>query len=801
MKSFNVRTGLIHPMIKRIQDETGRRSSPVTALLTLLLVGWVLWLPQSAHAQIDESDLLDPDVAFAIQGEAEAADRVRITWTVADGYYMYRHALGFSSETEGVSLGEAEIPVGEQKVDEFFGEVETYRQTLSVVLPLEFAGDAPTAVTIQARSQGCADLGVCYPPHRQSVTIELPAAGTAPAAGSSATAAGNPLRDLLAGGNGSSVIAPPQQDEALSPEAAFTYEAIELNAGTVLVRFTPETGYYLYRDQFEFRVTDPAGFTVRQVELPPGEIKDDPEFGNVQVYFEQVEIPVRLSRPQGPATEISLTANFQGCRDGDICYPPMERTVQLTLPEAAAAIGDNRAATASAAEAGQSSAADAGTTDRSAPVTEQDRLARLLVENPVLAFFGFFVAGLLLAFTPCVFPMVPILTGIIAGQGDNITTGKAFRLSLVYVLAMAVTYTVAGVLAGLFGQNLQALFQNPWIISAFAVLFVLLALAMFGFYELQLPNRFQSKLNEMSNRQSGGNYLGVAVMGLLSALIVGPCVAPALAAALIVIGGSGDALLGGTALFFLAMGMGVPLLIFGASAGKLLPKAGPWMDAVKAAFGIGLLALAIWMLGRILPGGVIMLLWGVLAIASGVYLGALTRLPDGVSGWRRLWQSLGVVLLVLGIAELLGAAAGGDDWTEPLAPFTGGGSALVAADSHGFELIKTEADLEQALAANAGRTVMLDFYADWCVECKRMEKNTFPDPAVQTALKDTLWLQADVTAFDAADQALVKRFGLIGPPAILFFDEQGEEIRRWRMIGYMGPEEFASHVNNTFAQR
>jgi thiol:disulfide interchange protein DsbD len=359
------------------------------------------------------------------------------------------------------------------------------------------------------------------------------------------------------------------------------------------------------------------------------------------------------------------------------------------------------------------------------------------------------------------------------------------------------------VLAGLFGQNLQAVFQNPWIISGFVAVFILLAFSMFGFYELQVPGRLQSRLAEASNRQRGGELWGVAVMGFLSALIVGPCVAPPLMAALIVIGSSGDAVLGGAALFALSMGMGLPLILFGVSAGKLVPRAGPWMDAVKAVFGVGLLALAIWMLERILPGSLIMLLWGVLAIGCGVYLGALERVEPGASGWRRLWKSLGLVLLLLGALEIVGAAAGGDYWLRPLEGLraTSGGHTEAAEAHPGFARIKSLEDLDRALEAARGSGAMLDFYADWCVECVRMERNTFPDSGVQALLSELRPLQADVTAHDETDQALMKAFGIIGPPAILFFDRNGDEMKAYRLVGYFDPEAFSTHLQRVLDAR
>ncbi len=753
----------------------------IPALLTA--VAGLLMAPTLPAIEFDQ--VRDFGEVFVISGSAPGRDRIEVRWDIEDGYYLYNNKfLRFRSGTEGVVLGEPQIPQGDLSFDELLEEeVEKYRDEVTVTVPLASVPPGVDAVQLNVRSQGCLEDELCYPPSLQVLLVSLPPESGLDSLLSGITA--EPLADTAA------MDPVPSQDRpALPPEQAFIYESIGLNADFALVRFTAQPGYYLYRDQFEFRVVDASGFAVAEVELPPGVTKDDPEFGPVPVYYGEVEIPVRFSRPAGPAGPVSLEADFQGCRDGDICYPPMSRTARFEMPASDTAVG------------GEDPVRDA-VRSAAAPVSEQDQLARLLTSNPARAIAAFFVAGLLLAFTPCVFPMVPILSGIIVGQGDRLTTPRAFWLSLVYVLAMAVTYTVAGVLAGLFGQNLQAVFQNPWILSGFVLVFILLALSMFGFYELQLPGRLQTRLAEASNRQQGGQLWGVAVMGFLSALIVGPCVAPPLMAALIVIGSSGDAVLGGSALFALSMGMGTPLIAFGVSAGKLLPRAGAWMDAVKAVFGVGLLALAIWMLERILPGGIIMLLWGALAIACGVYLGALERIEPGASGWRRLWKSLGVLLLILGILEIIGAAAGGDDWTRPL---HGVRSAAVQGSPEAqieFRRIKSLDDLEQAVAQSnaSGRGAMLDFYADWCVECIRMERNTFPEPGVQALLAQLQPLKADVTANDDVDQSLMREFGIIGPPAILFFDREGREMRDWRLVGYFDPEEFSAHLRGVLEAR
>jgi len=726
---------------------------------------------------------------FKISAIAKSRDRIDVSWKIAEGYYLYNNKfLTFSSDTLGVELGHPEIPEGERKFDDLLGEeVVKYHDNLTVGLPLASIPSGVDLVSLKVRSQGCLENVLCYPPTEQLLIVNLPAS-----ASSSSSLNATPAESLadVFGQPATALGQDSINDEpALPADKAFVYEAIGLSGDTILVRFTIQPGYYLYRDKFAFRVIGGAGFEVREAEFPQGTVKDDPEFGPVEVFYDQIEIPVSVYRPAGPEQTITLEADYQGCRDGDICYPPQTSRVDLLMSAATEPVHPTSVA-----------ASSVQTTF--APASEQDKLAQMLLNNPAGALLAFFIAGLLLAFTPCVFPMVPILSGIIAGQGENMSTVRAFWLSLVYVLAMAVTYTVAGVLAGLFGQNLQALFQNPWILSFFIAIFIALALSMFGFFELQLPSRLQSRLTQTSNEQQGGSLTGVAVMGFLSALIVGPCVAPPLAAALIVIGASGSAVLGGSALFALSMGMGVPLILFGMSAGKLVPKAGPWMDSIKAAFGIGLLALAIWMLERILQGPVILLLWGLLAISSGVYMGALERIPDGASGWARLWKSVGLVLLLLGAMEIIGAASGGDNWMKPLKGVGAVGSSP-AVEHVTFQKIKSLEDLgtRVAQANQAGKPAMLDFYADWCVECLRMERNTFKEPEIQALFARIQPLQADVTENDAIDKALMSKYNIIGPPAILFFDRHGNELRSFRLVGYFEPEEFAAHLGRVLEIR
>lgn len=750
-------------------------NAPLSALVRLAAL-LVCLLPVAGLPQVDPDDLLPVEEAFALEASAEDGALV-LRWEIAEGYYLYRHAFGVESTASGAVLAEPVIPRGEAQVDEFFGETETYRDSVTIRVPVERA-PADGGLTARVSFQGCADLGVCYPPTRQEVSVRLPAGADAasapfsPAAGDTNGALG-----ALLGG----------QRQALPAEQAFRIEAIADGPAALLVRATAQPDYYLYRESFSFLIED-ADIEVVSADLPPGEPKTDEYFGQTRVYFGEVEIPLALARPAGPEREITLEVNFQGCLDEGICYPPMTRSISLSLPAAdAASMADRRQQ--QPAEAGPPAVTEEAV-EAVLPQSEQDRLAAALDGRPLVAMGLFMLAGILLAFTPCVFPMVPILSGLIAGEGDRMTTGRAFRLSLVYVLAMALVYTLFGIVAGVFGQNLQAVFQHPAVLISFAALFVLLSLAMFGFYELQLPSALQTRLNEMSNRAEGGTLLGAAVMGALSALVVGPCVAPALMGALIYIGQTGDAVLGGLALFAMAIGMGIPLIVWGTSAGKLLPRAGGWMNAVKAVFGVGLLALAIWMLERVLPGAVIMLLWGALAISCGVYLGALTRLAPDDSGWRKLWQALGVMLLIVGIAQFAGALSGGRDWTRPLHHLVGtagsGGGAAIEAPA--FREVETLDQLQAAIAAS-DQPVFLDFYADWCVDCVRMERRTFPDPAVAEELAGFTLLKADITAYNQEHKAMLQHFDLIGPPAYLFFVD-GEELQRYRMFGFLGPDEF-----------
>ncbi|MEN3276553.1 MAG: thioredoxin:protein disulfide reductase [Massilia sp.] len=600
-------------------------------------------------------------------------------------------------------------------------------------------------------------------------------------------------------------------EEFLDPSLAFRLTARMEGDSTAVVTYAIADGYYMYRERFKFTA---SGAKLGEPQIPPGKVKYDQTFEkDVETYKGSVTIRIPVEGT-GPFT---LVATSQGCADAGLCYPPQEASIRLAaggaapqasipiganalpsssailssapLSEAAPPAGVSRApgATASAAgqettppaaQAPQAPSQAAGTAASADTPSDLTTIGAVLEGGRLLAIVpAFALLGLGLAFTPCVLPMVPILSSIIVGEGGKVKRSRGLLLSLTYSLGMAIVYTVLGVAAGLLGEGLAAALQNPWVLGAFAVLIVAMAMSMFGFYELQVPAAWQTKLAGVSGRQASGKLAGVFAMGAISALIVGPCVAAPLAGALVYISQTRDVLVGGAALFSMAIGMSIPLLLVGVSAGSLLPRAGAWMDSVKRFFGVLMLAMALWLVSPVLPAALQMVLWAALLLGYGAWL--LSR--------RGHWAGMaaGAAFGVLGAMQLVGVASGGRDALAPLAHLTG-------TQQHGltFKRVKTVDELDAVLAANRGKTTMLDFYADWCVSCKEMEKLTFIDPAVQARLADTLLLQVDVTANDAADKAMLKRFGLFGPPGIIFFDAEGREIPDSRVIGYQNADKF-----------
>jgi thiol:disulfide interchange protein DsbD len=568
------------------------------------------------------------------------------------------------------------------------------------------------------------------------------------------------------------------EDDFLDPEKAFAFSARVLDARTIEARWTIADGYFMYREKVSFAAD--SGVALGTPELPRGKVKFDTNF-NKEVETHRGELVVRIPVAAGSGA-FTLTAHSQGCADRGLCYPPQAQTAQLALAAAPAAT------TPQAPQAAQQ--------------TDEGRIEAALKSGSLAAVMPLFLLlGLLLAFTPCVLPMVPILSSIIVGQSArDAPIGKARGLSLAaaYSLGMAIVYTAMGVAAGLAGEGLAAALQTPAVLATFAAALVLLALSMFGFYELQLPASLQARLASVSNSQRSGSHVGVFVMGAVSALIVGPCVAAPLAGALLYISQTKDVVVGGAALFSMAAGMSVPLLLVGVSAGSLLPRAGAWMEGVKKFFGALLIAVAIWMVSPVIPAWAQMLAWAALAIVGAAYLSAFDPLPADASGWRRLWKGAGALLAIAGTVQIVGVATGGRDVLQPLAQLAARPGAATAAaggeTQRRWLKVASVAELDAALAANRGRMAMLDFYADWCVSCIEMERFTFHEPRVAQRLDRMVLIQADVTKNTAADKELLKRFRLFGPPGIIFFDAQGREVEGGRVIGFQNADAFLATI-------
>ncbi|MGB0846316.1 MAG: protein-disulfide reductase DsbD [Thiolinea sp.] len=780
-------------------------------LLVFLLL---MFLSCNAFA-LKQKDLLPPDQAFRFSAQATAPDLVKLKWDIADGYYMYRKRFSFDSETEAVNFDSesALFPPGKMKQDPNLGEMEVYYNQVVIEVPLKRSAQAlaETEFKLKAKFQGCAEAGLCYPPQRKRTTLtlaSLESAQTSPPPSPESTASSGvvslanlkKLKKAAANGEASATEGSQVADteipavendnnvthtnKALSKlklitasktplpvDEAFRYTLIATDKNTLNARWEITPEHNLYRTKISFSILSPSETQLGQPEFPDGKIVNDEFFGEMEVYDNTIDVSIPLENSSND--QIVVETRYQGCSNATgICYPPVTQETTLAL-------------------AGLPETATPPETPQATPVTPASQTDDFFSGSFLGTLVAFFVIGLGLSLTPCIFPMIPILSGIIAGQ-TNLSAHKAFVLSLTYVIASATAYALIGLVFGFFGENLQSSLQHPIAIGSFAALFVILSLSMFGFFDLQMPNSIQSRLNEISNNQRSGSLLGAAIMGFLSTLIVGPCVAPALAAALTYIANTKDAVLGASALFSMGFGMGVILLIVGTLGGHLMPRAGAWMDTTKAIFGIMLLGMAIWMLDRIVPIGITMFLSGILLVSSGIYMGALDKLHEEAAGWDRFWKSIGLIMLFYGSTQLLGVSAGSTNILQPLKGVFSvttlqSGSAANSQASHAtFQRIKSSNDLDQVLATATqnNQLVLLDFYADWCVDCIRMEKEAFADPAVQAALQNVILLQADVTKHDELDKELEQRFGIIGPPTIIFFDKTGKEINNLRMIGY-----------------
>ena len=577
----------------------------------------------------------------------------------------------------------------------------------------------------------------------------------------------------------------PAEEKFLSPNLAFGLE-ISQTGNQIHADFKVAPGYYLYKDRIKFVFLPSLN---HEVQLPTGDIKDDPNFGTMEVYHHDITANVMLKDTAD--TLITLNATYQGCSEKGLCYAPQHKTFtissQMLSQSAPPNVDSSNQTIPSTTKSKPSSVGSATGSDSQA--------ANLLKSGRWwLIILGFFTAGLLLAFTPCVFPMIPILSSIIIGKNAHVSRLHAFNLSLAYTLGMCLTYTLAGIAAGLSGQMLSNALQTPWALSFGAAIFALLALSMFGFYELKFPSKLENSIMGLTRRVKGGRFFGDFLMGVLSALIISPCVAAPLAGALLYISKTNDVVLGGVALFSLSLGMGAPLLLIGASAGTLLPKVGSWMNAVRNLFGVLMLGVALWLIAPIIPMSIQLALWSALLIVPAVFMHALDPLPIDAKPILRFWKGIAVMLFITGLAMLIGALSNAKSPLQPLGGIFANTNTTQSATLN-FTRIRNIAELESQLKQAQGKPVMLDFYADWCVSCKELEQFTFSDPRVQMALKDTVLLQADVTANTQEDNDLLQKFSLFGPPGILFFNEKAQEETHIKVVGYQNAEDFLQTLN------
>lgn len=562
-------------------------------------------------------------------------------------------------------------------------------------------------------------------------------------------------------------------NEPLSMDQAFRFSATAKDDETLIARFEIHPGYYLYKERIHFKLQHPEQGRISPAMFPIGMKKDIEDLGVYEVFSKTAIIGIPF-KPDEHTDKVQLLATYQGCSEDGYCYPPITKLVSVDIKSnlgtyvSGETIDDYDA----------NPMPDDEDEDEITSLLEKQKLFTIL-----LSFFGF---GLLLSFTPCVLPMIPILSGIIVGHKDKLHTRKAFFLSLSYVLSMSLTYAVAGLVAGYIGGSVQALLQQPWILLLSSLVFVALAFSLFGYYEISLPQRWQNKLTGISNQQKRGSYVSAAIMGCLATLIISPCVTPALVGALGYIGQTGDATLGGLALFTLGLGSGVPLLIIGTAGGKVLPKAGAWMNSIRNVLGVMMLGMAIWILSRVLPGQVVMILWAALLVISSVFLGIFKS--EMKNNLQRIWKGVATMALFYGCLLLVGAAMGNEDPLKPLYGFH-----YAQTDLLKFTAVENVDDVQRQVTSSPKLT-MLDFYADWCVSCQIMEKQTFSNPKVQAMLHNFKLLKANVTRNDKMNKSLQNHYGVIAPPTILFFDENGKEMKSMRIVGEKPPEEFLAHL-------
>ena len=702
-------------------------------------------------------ELLRAEEAF-IYAVHDTGQSIKINWSINDGYYLYQKKLKFQSDSPDIQLGNIVFPNGSRHEDEFFGVQQVYRGDVSFEIPYQRVSNNLESFDLQIFSQGCADRGICYPPQKWVENIKLDT--------TSSTNQINIINNLT--------------DNASQVSSAFKPFLSQIDKQTLEVAFQIKPKHYLYKDKITVTSLDPE-IQIGAIELPKGKIKTDEWFGETEVFYNEVFGRISFKYDNPPRSNIEFILSYQGCIEDEICLPPQQTSFKIELI---------------------SSALTDGNSEQPIKISEQSRLANLISSaHIIIVILTFYVAGLLLSFTPCVLPMIPILSGILAGEGEQITPKRGFILSTSYVLGMAIVYTLAGIISASIGLQLQAFFNAPWVIIIFVAIFIWLALAMFGLVNMELPAIFQNRLSKLNDRQKSGTVIGSFFIGAISSLIVTACVAPPLVATLMVIGQTGDVLRGGIALLAMSFGMGTPLIVIGTSAGKLLPKAGEWMNKVKNVFGFLMLGLAIYMLSRILDATVILALWGILVLFMGVFLGGLNSIDKSSKNSEKGAKGFGLLTIIYGASLILGSLSGNTNPLQPLANIgIMNGQKTITNELH-FKRIKSLDNLysELAQAKLQNKSVMLDFYADWCVSCKEMEAYTFTDEQVINSLTNTILLQADVTANDEIDQALLNELNVFGPPTIIFYNKNGIKKNGYEVVGYMKAKEFARHTQSALS--
>jgi len=740
------------------------------------LLSFFLLLLLGPFSQANAS-LLPANEAFQLNAQI-VEDKVELTWSIASGYFVVKESIEIST-AESNQLGASIFPQAIPTVDAFLGNINIYRGEQSVVLPI--SSENTSDLTLSVVFDGCADLGICYPPITKNITLSTPiktqvqVVSEAPALDSSATAEPSTQVSLLQAGG------------PLPADEAFNLDVIAIDERTLNVRWLVHKDYYLYKDKISISV---EGASIANIAYPDATLKNDEFFGQVSIYDRPIEVLLSLANIS--SGKVTLSIEYQGCWKGGVCYPPQQANYSISLP------GSERNNVAVDPESDIEAPANSLPAAFEQMNNEELTAQELFQKGGLALFIGAFLAGLALSYTPCIYPMVPILSGIIVGQKDSPSTLKAVLMSLAFVLSMSIAYGLIGATAGYFGAgvNIQAILQTPWVLVLFGLIFIFLAFSMFGYYDIQLPKKLQSKITQISNKQNGGSFIGVAIMGFLSALIIGPCVTPFLATALSYVIADGSATKGAIGLFAMGLGMGVPLIIICGWGINALPKSGLWMETVKHVFGVLMLAVALYLLDRIISPFASLALWASLLTIAPIALGAITPLDKQSSSWRRIFKAVNLIVLGYGILLWLLVARGGGDMHQPLADwdYNANNQTVQSID---FELLQSEEQLDRLIANTQGsdNLIVLKFYADWCVSCKTLERKVFSDREVIKNLDNALALTANVTDNTEANKSLLARFDIAGPPAILFF-KNGKEARSQRIIGEISAKDFLKRLKS-----